>query len=38
MKILVSACLLGENSKDSGGNTKDEKVIALGKNHTPIPI
>lgn len=38
MKILVSACLLGENCKYSGGNNKDEKVIALGKNHTLIPI
>lgn len=38
MKILVSACLLGENCKYSGGNNKNEKVIALGEKHTLIPI
>lgn len=38
MKILVSACLLGENCKYSGGNNKNDNVIALGKEHTLIPI
>ena len=38
MKILVSACLLGENCKYSGGNNRDEKVIALGEKHTLIPV
>lgn len=38
MKILVSACLLGENCKYSGGNNKNEKVIALSKKHKLIPI
>lgn len=38
MKILVSACLLGENCKYSGGNNKNEKVIALGEKHTLVPI
>lgn len=38
MKILVSACLLGENCKYSGGNNKNETVIALGEKHTLIPI
>lgn len=38
MKILVSACLLGENCKYSGGNNKNEKVIALGEKHKLIPI
>ncbi len=38
MKILVSACLLGENCKYSGGNNKNDKVIALGKKHKLIPI
>lgn len=38
MKILVSACLLGENCKYSGDNNKNEKVIALSKKHKLIPI
>ncbi|MGN0521031.1 MAG: DUF523 domain-containing protein [Eubacterium sp.] len=38
MKILVSACLLGENCKYNGGNNKNEAVIALGKKHKLIPI
>ncbi|MCM1114555.1 MAG: DUF523 domain-containing protein [Clostridium sp.] len=38
MKILVSACLLGENCKYNGGNNKCEAVIALSKKHTLIPI
>lgn len=38
MKILVSACLLGENCKYNGGNNKNEKVISLGERHTLIPI
>lgn len=38
MKILVSACLLGENCKYSGGNNKNEKVIALGEKHMLVPI
>lgn len=38
MKILVSACLLGENCKYNGGNNKNEDVIKLGKKHTLIPI
>ncbi|MFU2520214.1 MAG: DUF523 domain-containing protein, partial [Clostridiales bacterium] len=36
MKILVSACLLGENCKYNGGNNKNENVIKLGKKHTLI--
>ena len=28
-KLLVSACLLGENCKYSGGNNRDEQVRAL---------
>lgn len=27
MKIMVSACLLGENCKYNGGNNKNEKII-----------
>lgn len=38
MKILVSACLLGENCKYSGGNNKCDEIIALGKKHKLIPI
>lgn len=38
MKILVSACLLGENCKYNGGNNKNENVIALEKEHTLVPI
>lgn len=38
MKILVSACLLGENCKYNGGNNKNENVIKLGEKHTLIPI
>ena len=37
-KILVSACLLGENCKYSGGNNKNEKVIALKEYFDLIPV
>lgn len=38
MKILVSACLLGENCKYSGGNNKCDDVIRLGEKHKLVPI
>ena len=38
MKIMVSACLLGENCKYSGGNNYNEKVIAFTAGHTVIPV
>ena len=38
MKILVSACLLGENCKYSGGNNKCDEIIELGKRHKLIPV
>lgn len=38
MKILVSACLLGENCKYSGGNNKCDEILELGKKHKLIPI
>lgn len=38
MKLLVSACLLGENCKYSGGNNLCREVLALGEKHTLIPI
>lgn len=37
-KILVSACLLGENCKYSGGNNKNDEVIALGEKYELVPI
>ena len=38
MRILVSACLLGENCKYSGGNNRNERVLAFVKGHTVIPV
>lgn len=38
MKIMVSACLLGENCKYSGGNNRSEKVLAFVKGHEVIPV
>lgn len=38
MKILVSACLLGENCKYSGGNNDSEKVHTFLKGHEIIPV
>ena len=38
MKILVSACLLGENCKYNGGNNYCEEVAKLAKEHTLIPV
>lgn len=37
-KIIVSACLLGENCKYNGGNNKNEEVIALGDDYELIPV
>lgn len=37
-KLLVSACLLGENCKYNGGNNKNEKVIALSEYFDFVPI
>jgi uncharacterized protein YbbK (DUF523 family) len=36
MKIMVSACLVGENCKYSGGNNRNEKVLSLLAEHTII--
>lgn len=33
MKIMVSACLLGENCKYSGGNNRNEKVLSFIDGH-----
>ena len=38
MKIMVSACLLGENCKYSGGNNSNEKVLAYVAGHEVIPV
>lgn len=38
MKILVSACLLGENCKYNGGNNYREQVAQLAKDHELIPV
>jgi len=38
MNIIVSACLLGINSKYDGGNNYTEKVESLAKKHTLIPV
>jgi len=38
MKIMVSACLLGENCKYSGGNNRDEKVLAFLEGHEVFPV
>ena len=38
MKIMVSACLLGENCKYSGGNNRDARVLAFIEGHEIIPV
>ena len=38
MKIMVSACLLGENCKYSGGNNRSEALLALLERHEVIPV
>ena len=38
MRIVVSACLLGENCKYSGGNNYSEKAAAFVQGHEVIPV
>lgn len=38
MKIMVSACLLGENCKYNGGNNLSEKVMKFIKGHEVILV
>lgn len=38
MKIMVSACLLGENCKYNGGNNFSEKVREFTKGHEVILV
>ena len=35
MRIVVSACLLGENCKYSGGNNENKAVLNFVKDHEP---
>lgn len=38
MKILVSACLLGEKCKYNGESNKNDDVIRLSEKHALIPV
>ena len=38
MKIMVSACLAGENCKYNGGNNRNEKVMALFADNEVITV
>ena len=38
MKVMVSACLLGENCKYNGGNNRCEKLLELLAGHTAVPV
>ena len=38
MRIMVSACLLGENCKYNGGNNLSEKVMKVIEGHEVIPV
>lgn len=38
MRIMVSACLLGENCKYNGGNNFSEKVMKFIEGHEVIPV
>lgn len=38
MKIMVSACLMGENCKYNGGNNLNEKVLNYVKGHQVITV
>ena len=38
MKILVSACLLGENCKYNGGNNLSPTVLKFLEGHQVIPV
>ena len=38
MKVMVSACLLGENCKYNGGNNRNAELIRLLAGHTVIPV
>ena len=38
MKILVSACLLGENCKYNGGNNLNPAVMKFVEGHEVVPV
>lgn len=38
MKIIVSACLLGENCKYDGGNNRNEALLEMLAGHEIIPV
>ena len=38
MKIMVSACLMGENCKYNGGTNCNEKVLRLAADNEMIPV
>lgn len=38
MKIMVSACLLGENCKYNGGNNLSDKVLKYISGHEVVPV
>lgn len=38
MKIMVSACLLGENCKYNGGNNQHPELLRMLSGHTVIPV
>ena len=38
MKIMVSACLLGENCKYNGGNNLRPELLQLLSGHSVIPV
>ncbi len=38
MKIMVSACLMGENCKYNGGNNRNEKVLQLLEGNEVITV
>jgi len=38
MKIMISACLLGENCKYNGGNNQNTDILRLLSGHTLIPV
>ena len=38
MKIMVSACLLGQNCKYTGGNNRNQRVLDFVEGHEVIPV
>ncbi len=38
MKVMVSACLLGENCKYSGRNNRSEQLLSILAGHEVIPV